>query len=502
MKHVKASSITSSIIGTYEGEVLDPQITNKNGLDITKEVMETVLESEDYADGIENGWFIGYLGHPEDPDCQDFKNGCIVMTEMSIESDNKVHAKFNLVNTPVGQVVKSFIDAGVKFGISIRGAGDIIGNAVDPETFVFRGFDLVAFPAYPESIPTFKEIAASADRELRKKYEKICATVNKEVPNITSSSTLRVIQSQFAPMSNTYKAIENRFAEINAGSTLNIDSEKLTAMTDLYLDAIRRIKVLATENEKLKKDKAVLASVYNRKISSLQRITEHQLNDALEDRDKVTASRDTLKRRTASLEESKRQLNTTIVEQKRIIASLQREKADLEDDLRSAKHSNLIYKRKIEANTDLVEEKDSTIGDLKKELRETVTASTKLQNLKSNLDSEMRKVRSEIRASKEALDDCQSRLDAETEDRKSVEAKLDSCTANLSNFQSAYAELYASMIGARADDITITPSTTVEDIKSDLSSATNTVSLGSVPVYDDPDEDDDYFYASNGLITV
>ena len=173
MRQVKASSIASSIIGTYEGEALDPQITNKNGLDITREVMTKVLESEDYADGIKNGWFIGYLGHPEDPDCQDFKNGCIVMTDMSIESDDKVHAKFNLVNTPVGQVVKSFIDAGVKFGISIRGAGDIIGNSVDPDTFVFRGFDLVAFPAYPESIPEFKEIAASTNSVTRKKYQKV-----------------------------------------------------------------------------------------------------------------------------------------------------------------------------------------------------------------------------------------------------------------------------------------------------------------------------------------
>lgn len=501
MKNVKASSITSSIIGTYEGEVLDPQITNKNGLDITRDVMEAVLESEDYADGIENGWFIGYLGHPEDPDCQDFKNGCIVMTEMSIESDGKVHAKFNLINTPVGQIVKAFNDAGVKFGISIRGAGDIIGNAVDPETFVFRGYDLVAFPAYPGSIPTFTEIAASTDRSVRKKYEKICAAVNNALPNITSSSTLKVIQAQFAPMSDEYKAIENRCSEITAGSTLNIDSEKLTAMTDLYLEAMSRIKVLATENEKLKKDKTVLASVYNRKLSSLQRITEHQLNDALEDRDRVTASRDGLKRRTASLEASKRKLDTTVSEQKRIIASLQREKSDLENDLNAAKKSNLIYKRKIEAATSLADEKDATIGDLRSELRETVTASTKLKNLKSNLDQEVRSYRSEVRASKDALDECQSRLDAETADRKSIEAKLDACNANLLSFQSAYAELYANMIGARADSISITPSTTVDDIKSDLSCATNTVSLGAAPVYDD--EDDDYYASSvPGLITV
>ena len=158
-----------SILGTYEGEALDTNITNKNGLDITSEVMQTVFESDDYKQGIQYGWFIGFLGHPEDPNCMDFRNGCIVMTDGYLDDNGKVHAKFNLIDTPVGQIVKKFIDAGVRFGISIRGAGDITGHTVEPDTFVFRGFDLVSFPAYPESIPAFTEISAATDMESRKK---------------------------------------------------------------------------------------------------------------------------------------------------------------------------------------------------------------------------------------------------------------------------------------------------------------------------------------------
>ena len=150
-----------NVLGTFEGECLDTRITNLNGLDITDEVIDTVLESEEYKEGIKYGWFIGFLGHPEDPACQEFMNGCIVLTDMWKEDNGKVYAKFNLIDTPVGQIVKKFIDAGVTFGVSIRGAGDIIGNVVDAASFMFRGFDLVAFPAYPESIPTFTAIAAA-----------------------------------------------------------------------------------------------------------------------------------------------------------------------------------------------------------------------------------------------------------------------------------------------------------------------------------------------------
>ena len=40
-KKITASS-RYKILGTYEGETLDTNITNKNGLDITREVMETI----------------------------------------------------------------------------------------------------------------------------------------------------------------------------------------------------------------------------------------------------------------------------------------------------------------------------------------------------------------------------------------------------------------------------------------------------------------------------
>ena len=189
-KPINAASSSSPILGTYEGEALDTNITNNNGLDITSEVIEAVLESEDYAVGIENGWFIGFLGHPEDPNCMDFKDGCIVLTDMELNSDGKVHASFNLLDTPVGRVVKTLQDAGVKFGISIRGAGDIIDQSVDPDTFVFRGYDLVSFPAYPNSIPTFTEIAASTNIETQKKYKAVCAAVRKNLSSITSASTI------------------------------------------------------------------------------------------------------------------------------------------------------------------------------------------------------------------------------------------------------------------------------------------------------------------------
>ena len=49
---IKGASNGFDILGTYEGEALDTQITNKNGLDITREVIEVVLDSDEYREGI------------------------------------------------------------------------------------------------------------------------------------------------------------------------------------------------------------------------------------------------------------------------------------------------------------------------------------------------------------------------------------------------------------------------------------------------------------------
>ncbi len=302
-----------AVLGIFEGECADANITNLNGLDITQEVWETVFNSDEYKEGISEGWYIGFLGHPEDPGCQEFKDACIVMTEGHIDEDGKVYGKFNLIDTPVGRIVKTFQDAGVNFGISVRGAGDIENNSVDPDTFVFRGFDLVAFPAYPNSIPTFTSLAASSDINKRKQYKAICNAVTVNLKNIESKCALKEIQKQFAPQSEIYsvisartKAVDNLNKSIKSAKFVKIkpdddvmncdeiesstetdtveipeDADDITAkrceaITKLYMDAIDECNSLKAENKKLKNDLERTQLKAARKIDSVKRITAGQ----------------------------------------------------------------------------------------------------------------------------------------------------------------------------------------------------------------------------------
>lgn len=477
-KAITAAS-SSAILGTYEGEALDCKITNNNGLDITDEVIDVVLESDEYKQGIENGWFIGFLGHPEDPNCMDFRNGCIVLKEMWHNSDGKVFARFDLVDTPVGQIVKKFTDAGVKFGISIRGAGDIVGNSVDPETFVFRGFDLVSFPAYPESIPTFTEIAASTNLADRKKYQAVCAAVKCNVSSIDDSNTIDIIQSQFAPQSEEYQLLEDRKQEIlyTEDSEPDINQQKIDALTQLYLEAQKQIYDLHKQVNDLKRNEASVISSCRRKIAAMERITCSQLNDTLSELDSVTseldnvtASNKSLKNKTTILSKTVTELKNENLIYKQKVESGKKElckKDKVIASLTEVKRENLIYKKEIESSTDELRKKDKVIASLKAELRETVTANSKIEASTSNLGEMNKRLQTEIRA----------------------------CKSALQSYQDAYANMYAGALGVNPGPLSFNASTTVDELQQLVVSATNTANVPSTvtvePVYISDDEEDD-----------
>lgn len=427
-KVVSAEEPKRTVIGTFEGMCADSNITNENGLDITRPVWEAVFESEDYKKALANGYYIGYLGHPDDPNCMDFKDACIVMKECHIEDDGKIYGSFDLVDTPVGRVVKSFIDAGVTFGISVRGAGDIIDNSVDPDTFVFRGFDLVTFPAYKEAVPTFTEIAASSDIDKVKKYKAVCAAVKKNIEDIDTCNAIDILQSQFAKQSDEYKMLEDRKQEIESGCSKDIEesddvadveevdeedyitSEKIEAMTELYLDtkseldaAKTRVRILESQLRSEKADS-------RRRVESLRRISAAQMKDIEDELFRVTDSYQTVK-----------------------AASTRMKK-----ELQTLSESNLKYQHKIKITASSSAEKDSTISNLRSELSETVKKASDAEDRASNRDETVENLKAEITA----------------------------CTKLIQEYQEAYANLYASAVGSARQNIKITASTTVDELKS------------------------------------
>lgn len=450
---IESKTSKNPVIGIFEGECADSNITNENGLDITRPVWENIFSSESYQQAIDLGWYIGFLGHPDDPGCMDFRNACIVMTEGHIDDNGKVYGKFNLIDTPVGRTVKTFIDAGVTFGISVRGAGDIVNNSVDPDTFVFRGFDLVSFPAFPESIPTFTAIAASSDAESQKKYKAICAAVKENLPNIDSCEAIDILQCQFAEQSDEYKALEDRKREIKGCNSteddvsecddVDITKDKVESMTKLYLEQVEANNRLKNENQILSSKLASNEIEARRKISSISRITADQIKSA-------TDAKNAAEKRCKQLVAASTRMKETISQER---------------------SNNLKYLQKISESKNIVDSKDSLISSLKTRLNETVTASDDVARRTSNLDEQLKKSKAEIVA----------------------------CKKMLKEYQDAYSELYSQAIGADLQKVKVTASTSVSSLRSAITSSISR-KPSSIKEPEEIDVDDCYF--DDDIVTI
>lgn len=461
-----------AILGVFEGECADSNITNLNGLDMISKVWETVFNSEEFKTGIKLGHYLGFLGHPADVGDQNFQNACIVMIEGHIDADGIVYGKFNLIDTPVGRIVKTFIDAGVKFGISVRGVGDVINNSVDPETFVFRGFDLVAFPAFPNSIPEFTALAASSDAVKQSQYKQICASVNTNLNDIQSEAALDFLLAQFAPQSEEHKAITARKAYLaaqRAGAEVDAepvessdiedsanpaldesltDSEKLRCMTDMYVNERSRAVALQAEVDVLHQRVHQVEVDASRRLDAVRRITASQMTTLHKDLD-------TAQKRCKTIQASQRRLKDENIQLGR---------------------KNLKYRQEIEA---AAKAHASSLATLQSQLDETVRQSEDDKRSASNLGVQIEGLRRKVTATQSLL----------------------------KSYQAAYASLYARAVGVEVTELPITASTTVDELHSLVVSRTKTPVSASRRVdtnlsfhLDQPVDDDE---ADDGtLITV
>ena len=464
------NDMNGAILGTYTGKCCDASATNNNEMFLGEDLFKILFDSEEYKRAMEHGHYIGFLGHPEDPGCQDYKNACIVMRKCGFGEDGDIIGTFDVLNTPVGQIVKTMEDAGIDLGISIRGAGDVDADGtVDPETFVFRGFDLVTFPAYDDAIPQFTALAASEDIEKQVRYKKICSVINKNIDHI-SITAANEIQKNFKKGSKEYERLEARKANIGVEDEecpecseedkLEVIGKKLSCMTDMFMSECEENTKLQEDIKSCKKEISDVKASYERKLKHLERITRSQ-QKLMQDR--VVAATKTNKVAVAANKELKRKLQ-------KVTAS----NSEINEELQSLKNSNLIYRQKIECSNADIADRDATISSLKSKLDKTVIASTEATRKASNRDEEVKQLKSKISASTKVADE--------------LNIQLSTMEDMLAEYQQAYANIYATALGTSVTGLPVTAATSVKDLENLIQAATNTSNIGVAPSYYEDEE--------------
>jgi len=94
---------------------------------------------------------LGEVDHPEGLNIN-LDRVCLMIESMWMDGPNG-YGKLKILPTPMGGLVKTMLEAGVKLGVSSRGSGDVDGNG-NVNGFEIITVDVVAQPSAPGAYPT------------------------------------------------------------------------------------------------------------------------------------------------------------------------------------------------------------------------------------------------------------------------------------------------------------------------------------------------------------
>ncbi|MEK9699466.1 MAG: hypothetical protein VW270_27050, partial [Candidatus Poseidoniales archaeon] len=132
-----------------EGIFAQAEQKNRNGRVYPRPIMEKAVKT--YVDTqVNKKRAVGELNHPEGPTVNLDKVSHLI-TDLRFEG-NDVVGKAQILDTPMGKIVKGLLDGGVQLGVSTRGMGSLEqknGTMYVREDFILNTVDIVQDPSAP-----------------------------------------------------------------------------------------------------------------------------------------------------------------------------------------------------------------------------------------------------------------------------------------------------------------------------------------------------------------
>lgn len=165
------------IIGMIEGEFFKPDGMSRNKRFYPRALWERVLKNPDIKSSFINSNMFGEIGHSQGI-VDDFVlrrgEASHFIDELWIDEQGRGMGRAYILNTPVGQFLKTYMGAGCKLKVSTRGAGTFCEGiqhdgypVIDESTYELYTVDFVIRPGFLETNPQLKE-----------SFENICINSN------------------------------------------------------------------------------------------------------------------------------------------------------------------------------------------------------------------------------------------------------------------------------------------------------------------------------------
>lgn len=190
-----------------EGIFMQGDIKNRNGRIYPSAVLEKEMNRYN-KDFIETKRALGELGHPEGPSINGDRVSHLI-TEMNKDGSNFV-GKAKILGTPMGNIVKEFMDEGVKIGVSTRGLGSVkptkSGIMEVQDDFHLATVDIVTDPSGPncfvngimENTEYYYDIASGNWLPQQESVEEVIEEIQQEIEKEVRRVVHRVDESTAA----------------------------------------------------------------------------------------------------------------------------------------------------------------------------------------------------------------------------------------------------------------------------------------------------------------
>jgi hypothetical protein len=190
-----------------EGIFMQGDIKNRNGRIYPSATLENEM-SRYQKEFIETKRALGELGHPDGPQINGDRVSHLI-TEMKRDG-NDFYGKAKILSTPMGEIVKSLLDEGVKIGVSTRGLGSVKagknGVMEVQKDFHLSTVDIVTDPSAPnafvngimENVEYYYDIASGnwrAQEAIQNIQEEVEKKVNRVVRTIDEATATRMFES-------------------------------------------------------------------------------------------------------------------------------------------------------------------------------------------------------------------------------------------------------------------------------------------------------------------
>jgi hypothetical protein len=190
-----------------EGIFMQGDIKNRNGRIYPSATLEGEMKRYQ-KDFIETKRALGELGHPDGPQINGDRVSHLI-TDMRRDG-NDFYGKAKILSTPMGEIVKSLLDEGVKIGVSTRGLGSVKagrdGVMEVQKDFHLSTVDIVTDPSAPnafvngimENVEYYYDIASGnwrAQQAIENIQEEVEKKVNRVVRTIDEAAATRMFET-------------------------------------------------------------------------------------------------------------------------------------------------------------------------------------------------------------------------------------------------------------------------------------------------------------------